>query len=53
MLHPELDKLIRDAWALVASQMGVSFLELSWVKGPSAAAVSSDTDEGEELPLAA
>jgi hypothetical protein len=54
MLHPDLEKLIRDAWALVASQMGTSFLELSWVKGPTpSAALTSDTAEGEDLPLAA
>lgn len=49
MLHPELEKLVRDAWAMVAAEMGAKFLELSWVQGPTNVATEVD----EELPLAA
>jgi hypothetical protein len=51
MMHPELEKLVRDAWALVAAEMGAKFLELSWVKGPQDQAACDNSDE--EMPLAA
>ena len=51
MLHPELEKLVREAWEMVAAEMGVKFLELSWIKGPTRELVPLVQDE--ELPLAA
>jgi hypothetical protein len=51
MLHPELEKLVRDAWEMVAAEMGAKFLELSWVNGPAGDAASREMDE--EFPLAA
>lgn len=51
MLHPDLERLIRDAWAMVASEMGPAFLKVSWVKAPNGNV--TEEDDLEELPLAA
>ena len=54
MLHPELEQLIREAWMLVAAEMGPAFNELSWLKAPKAEASSmKPVSFDEDLPLAA